>query len=137
MGSDGLTSATEHALLAANYVAHRLADGTAADGIRKLALDVRGQIPPDRPGVVITAGLPGERPSVVVAVNEAARVRGLTAGALIGTATAVLGGRGGGRDDIAQGGGGELGEHAGQAITAAFSAVRDDIGRIGPSGSVT
>ncbi len=119
------------------YVAHRLPDGTPADGIRKLALDVRGQIPPERPGVVVTAGLPGERPSVVVAVNEAARARGLTAGALIGIATAVLGGRGGGRDDIAQGGGGALGDRAGQALTEAFSAVRDDIGRIGASGSVT
>src|SRR3984957_14250033 len=74
------------------YVAHRVPDGTPADGIRKLALDIRGQIPANRPGVVITAGVPADRPAVVVAVNETARARGLTAGGLIGTATSALGG---------------------------------------------
>ncbi len=91
------------------YVAHQVPDGTPADGIRKLALDIRGQIPPDRPGVVVTAGVPSDRPAIVVTLNDAARARGLKAGELIGIATAALGGRGGGRDDIAQGGGAALG----------------------------
>ncbi|HEX9034940.1 MAG TPA: alanine--tRNA ligase [Streptosporangiaceae bacterium] len=107
------------------FVAHQVPDGTPADGIRKLALDIRGQIAPDRPGVVVTAGVPADRPAVVIALNDAARARGLAAGALIGTATAVLGGRGGGRDDIAQGGGAELGPNATRALTDAFGAVRD------------
>jgi len=119
------------------FVAHQVPDGTPADGIRKLALDIRGQIPAERAGVVVTAGVPADRPAVVVALNDAARARGLTAGALIGTATAVLGGRGGGRDDIAQGGGAALGAQAAQALTEAFSAVRGVIGGIGPSSSVT
>jgi alanyl-tRNA synthetase len=106
------------------YVAHRVPDGTPVDGIRKLALDVRGLIPADRPGAVIIAGVPADRPAVVVALNDAARGLGLKAGALIGTATAVLGGRGGGRDDIAQGGGAALGPEAGQALSDAFGAVR-------------
>ena len=87
------------------YVAHQVPAGTPVDGIRKLALDIRGQIPAGRPGVVVTAGVPAERPAIVVALNDAARGRGLKAGELIRTATAVLGGRGGGRDDVAQGGG--------------------------------
>ncbi len=62
------------------YVAHLMPGGTAVDGIRKLALDIRGQIPASRPGVVVTAGVPADRPSVVVAVNEAARSRGIGAG---------------------------------------------------------
>ena len=119
------------------YVAHQVPDGTPADGIRKLALDVRGQIPADRPGVVVIAGVPSDRPAVVIALNDAARARGLAAGSLIGTATAVLGGRGGGRDDIAQGGGAAMGAQTTQALLAAFSAVRDGIGGIGSSGSVT
>jgi len=121
-------------------VAHQAPDGTAADGIRKLALDIRGQIPADRAGVVVTASVPADRPAIVVALNDAARARGLAAGALIGTATAVLGGRGGGRDDIAQGGGPALGPQAAQALAEAFSAVRDSIrviGGNGPSSSVT
>jgi alanyl-tRNA synthetase len=118
------------------FVAHRVPDGTPADGIRKLALDIRGQIPASRPGVVITAGVPSDRPAVVVAVNEAARARGVTAGALIGTATAALGGRGGGRDDIAQGGGAVLGDQTGRAMTEAFGAVQDVIAAIGAPGSV-
>src|SRR5579859_1641363 len=121
------------------YVAHQAPDGTPADGIRKLALDIRGHMPADRPGVVVVAAVPADRPAVVVALNDAARARGLAAGALIGTATAVLGGRGGGRDDIAQGGGAALGAQAAQALAEAFSAVRDGIRLIagnGPSSSV-
>jgi alanyl-tRNA synthetase len=94
------------------YVAHRAPDGTAADGIRKLALDLRGRFPADRPVVVLVAGVPADRPTVVVAVNDAGRARGLTAGSLVLAAAGALGGRGGGKDDVAQGGGAALGgEH--------------------------
>jgi alanyl-tRNA synthetase len=106
------------------YVAHRVPEGTPADGIRSLALDIRGQLPADRPAVVVAAGIPADRPAVVVAVNDAARARGIAAGALIGTATGVLGGRGGGRDDIAQGGGAVLGDDAASVLADAFEAVR-------------
>ena len=41
----------------------------------------------------------------MIAVNDAARDRGLKAGDLVKLATAELGGRGGGKDDVAQGGG--------------------------------
>jgi alanyl-tRNA synthetase len=119
------------------YVTHQVADGSPVDGIRKLALDIRGQIPPGLAGVVVTAGVPADRPAIVVVLNDAARARGLRAGELIRTATAVLGGRGGGRDDIAQGGGAALGEQAAQALTEAFGAVRGVIGGMGPAGSVT
>jgi alanyl-tRNA synthetase len=119
------------------FVAHQVPDGAPVDAIRKLALDIRGQVPADRPAVVVIAGVPSDRPAIVVAVNDAARSRGLAAGPLIGTATAVLGGRGGGRDDIAQGGGASLGEQAGRALTEAFDAVRAVIGGIGPPVGVT
>jgi alanyl-tRNA synthetase len=119
------------------FVAHRVPEGTPADAIRKLALDVRGQVAADRPAVVVIAGVPSDRSAVVVALNDAARSRGLAAGELIGTATAVLGGRGGGRADIAQGGGAALGEQTGRAIAEAFDAVRAVIDGIGPSVSVT
>jgi len=119
------------------FVAHQVPDGTPADGIRKLALDVRGQLPSGRPGVVVIAGVPADRPAVVVAVTDAARARGLAAGSLVVTATGVLGGRGGGRDDVAQGGGAELGSQAARLLAESFSAVQAVIDGIGTSGSVT
>jgi alanyl-tRNA synthetase len=106
------------------FVAHQVPDGTTADGIRKLALDVRGRLPAERPAVVVIAGVPADRPAVVVAVNEAARALGLAAGALVRTAAGALGGGGGGRDDVAQGGGAPQGERSTQAIAEAFDAVR-------------
>ena len=105
-------------------VTHQVPDGTSADSIRKLALDVRGRLPETRPAVVVIAGVPTDRPSVVVAVNEAARGLGLAAGQLVRAAAGALGGGGGGRDDVAQGGGAPQGDRAGQAIAGAFDAVR-------------
>src|SRR6516225_6898605 len=46
----------------AAFVAHRVPDGTTADGIRKLTLDIRGRLPADRPAVVMVAGVPADRP---------------------------------------------------------------------------
>ena len=105
-------------------VTYQVPDGTTADSIRKLALDVRGRLPESRPAVVVIAGLPADRPSVVAAVNEAARGLGLAAGQLVRAAAGALGGGGGGRDDVAQGGGAPQGERADQVISEAFDAVR-------------
>jgi alanyl-tRNA synthetase len=86
------------------FVAHHAPDGTRADDLRKLALDVRGRIPADRPAVVAVAAA-AERPLVVVAVNERGRAWRLKAGELVRIAAQTLGGGGGGKDDVAQGGG--------------------------------
>jgi alanyl-tRNA synthetase len=122
-GADGLAAGAQDVGGVA-FVAHRVPDGTVADGIRKLALDVRGRLPAQRPGVVMVAGVPADRPTVVITVNDAARAQGLAAGALVRTAAGVLGGGGGGRDDIAQGGGAPLGGNTAQAVDDAFDAVR-------------
>ena len=107
------------------FVAHQVPDGTDADALRKLALDVRGRIPAQRPAVVMIAGVPADRPVVVIAVNEAGRAAGLAAGALVGSAARALGGGGGGKPDIAQGGGApSTGDAAAASISAAFEAVR-------------
>jgi len=107
------------------FVAHQVPDGTDADAVRRLALDVRGRIAAQRPGVVMITGVPADRPVVVIAVNEAGRSAGLAAGALVGGAARALGGGGGGKPDIAQGGGApSTGEAAAASISAAFEAVR-------------
>ncbi|WP_165984810.1 alanine--tRNA ligase [Streptomyces sp. YIM 98790] len=83
----------------------RVPDGTTADDLRRLVLDVRGRIPGDRPAVVALFTVVKDRPLTVIATNEAARERGLKAGELVRAAAKALGGGGGGKPDIAQGGG--------------------------------
>jgi alanyl-tRNA synthetase len=107
------------------YVAHRVPDGTGADDLRRLAVDVRGRLS-GRPAVVVLAGVPKDRPVVVVAVSDAARERGLRAGALVGLAAKALGGGGGGKDDLAQGGGSESAGPA--AVAEAFTVVERAVG---------
>jgi alanyl-tRNA synthetase len=107
------------------FVAHRAPDGTGTDDLRKLAMDVRGRIS-GRPSVVVVAGLPKDRPVVVVAVSDAARERGLKAGALVGLAAKALGGGGGGKDDLAQGGGSANAGTA--AVGEALSVVERAVG---------
>ena len=107
------------------FVAHQVPDGTDADAVRRLALDVRGRIAAARPAVVMITGVPADRPVVVIAVNDAGRSAGLAAGALVGGAARALGGGGGGKPDIAQGGGApSTGDAAAASISAAFEAVR-------------
>jgi alanyl-tRNA synthetase len=87
------------------WIGAQLPDDTRPDDLRTLALDVRGRIAGDRPAVVAMVAVTGGKPSLVVATNDAARARGIKAGALVKLAAGVLGGGGGGKDDVAQGGG--------------------------------
>jgi alanyl-tRNA synthetase len=105
------------------FVGYQVPDGTAPEGIRKLALDVRGRLA-GRPAVVMIAGVPSDRPVVVIAVSDQARERGAAAGDLVRTAARQLGGGGGGRDDVAQGGGAPQGDQAPAVVAEAFAAVR-------------
>jgi alanyl-tRNA synthetase len=103
--SAGRLAAAAAEVHGAAVAAHRAPDGTRPDDLRRLALDVRGRLPADRPGVVALTAVTDGRPAVVVAVNDKARSRGVKAGELVRAAAQALGGGGGGRDDVAQGGG--------------------------------
>ncbi|MEU7039664.1 alanine--tRNA ligase [Streptomyces varsoviensis] len=96
----------------------RVPDGTSADDLRKLVLDVRGRIQGGRPAVVALFTVANGRPLTVIATNDAARDRGLKAGDLVRTAAKTLGGGGGGKPDVAQGGG----QHP-EAVDEAIAAV--------------
>jgi alanyl-tRNA synthetase len=113
-------------------VAHRVPDGTDADSIRKLALDIRSRIPSQQPAVVALVGVPADKPVVIIAVNEAGRGAGLSAGTLVSGAAKALGGGGGGKPDIAQGGGAP--NTGSDAVNAAFGAVRSALRDSGRSG---
>ena len=88
-----------------SYVGHRAPDGAGAGDVRKLVLDVRGRLGNERPAVVAVIGSANGKPSCVVAVNDRARELGFSANELVKVAAGILGGSGGGKDDIAQGGG--------------------------------
>ncbi|WP_030484191.1 alanine--tRNA ligase [Nocardioides aequoreus] len=82
-----------------------VASGAAGNDVRTLALDVRGRLPGDRPGVAAVIGEAKGRPSLVVAVNEAGQAAGVSASDLVRAGSEQLGGKGGGKADVAQGGG--------------------------------
>ncbi len=100
-------------------VTGRVPDGTGADDLRKLVLDVRQRVGAGRPAVVALFTVAGDRPLTVIATNEAARERGVKAGELVRAAAKTLGGGGGGKDDVAQGGGSNP-----KAVGEAVEAVR-------------
>jgi alanyl-tRNA synthetase len=85
-------------------VAHR-ADGAGGGDVRTLALDVRARLAAGQPGVVVILGSVDGKVSVVAAVNDEARARGVSANALVRAIGPLVGGKGGGKDDVAQGGG--------------------------------
>ena len=85
-------------------VAQAAPAGVAGNDLRALAADVRTRLG-SRPGVVALFATDGGKVAFVVATTAAARERGLAAGKLVGGFAAAVGGRGGGKPDLAQGGG--------------------------------
>ncbi len=85
-------------------VAHRV-DGAGGGDVRTLALDVRGRLPVGLPGAVVVFGTAEGKVSVVAAVNDEAQARGVSANGLVRAVGPLVGGKGGGKDDVAQGGG--------------------------------
>ena len=118
----GSIVAKSHDMWGLGYIAHR-ADGVAGNDLRSLALEVRNRVK-DTPSVVVVVGGAVDKPSVVIVTTQGARDRGLNAGDLVRVASETLGGRGGGKDDIAQGGGTD-----GARAEDALKAVEYAIGR--------
>ncbi|MDQ3476748.1 MAG: alanine--tRNA ligase [Actinomycetota bacterium] len=79
--------------------------GLAAGDLRALAQDVRARLAADRPAAVLLASVSEGKVALISATNARARERGVSAADLLGAAAAAVGGRGGGREDMAQGGG--------------------------------
>jgi alanyl-tRNA synthetase len=84
------------------YVATEAPEGASANEVRNLAQEIRGRVPGDRPAVVAVTARANGKASLIVAVNGAAKARGLSAADLV---KGALSGRGGGNADLAQGGG--------------------------------
>ena len=106
-----------------NVVAHR-ADGAGGGDVRTLATDVRGRLPQGEPGVVVVVGVADGKVAVVAAANDLAQERGVSAGDLVRAVAPLLGGKGGGKADVAQGGGTDA-----SRVDEALSLVRTEVGR--------
>jgi len=104
LGSAGSLADTAEDVNGITFVAQKLGEGVDANGLRALAADIRGRFG-SRPGVVALFAPAGEKVSFVVATTAAARDKGFQAGKLVPSFAAAIGGRGGGKPDLAQGGG--------------------------------
>ncbi len=85
-------------------VALAVPDGIGGNDLRSLASEVRNRLGA-RPGVVALFSADGPKLSFVVATTASARDAGLAAGKLVPAFGPAIGGRGGGKPDLAQGGG--------------------------------
>jgi alanyl-tRNA synthetase len=107
-------------------VAQRMETGMSAADLRSLAADIRGRLGPEPGVVVLIAEVPGDGDGsavpFVVAANKAAQDGGVRAGDLVGAVAAAVGGRGGGKADLAQGSGTNP-----AGIDAALAAVRAEL----------
>jgi alanyl-tRNA synthetase len=81
-----------------------VSEGVGGNDLRALAADVRARLGA-RPGVVALFSTAGDKVAFVVATTAAARDRGIAAGKLVPAFAPAIGGRGGGKPDLAQGGG--------------------------------
>jgi alanyl-tRNA synthetase len=96
--------------------------GLSGGDLRSLALDVRGRLG-EAPAAVVLASAADGKVALIAAVNPAAQQRGLSANDLLRAAAPAVGGRGGGKPDVAQGGGTDP-----SGIPAALVAVEQAIG---------
>ena len=113
-------AASAKSIAGASVVATNLGALDSIEDARGIALQLRERLGVN--GVAAAFAEVNGKPALVVAVGSAAQATGIKAGALVKTASAILGGGGGGKDDIAQGGGQDVGK-IDQAIQALVAAI--------------
>lgn len=99
-------------------------EGVGGKQLREIAQHAKSKAGKDVPGVYVGTAVAEGTVSVIVACTPAAVAAGVRAGEIMGTVTARMGGRGGGKDDMAQGGGGDPTQ-----IEAAFADVASTLGQ--------
>ncbi len=102
-------------------------DGADAGDVRTMALNLRSRLSQEQPGAAVLIGVKDGKVAVVAATNDRARERGVKANDLLAVVMPFVGGRGGGKDDVAQGGGSDAGR-VDEALAAASAAVASATG---------
>ena len=87
------------------YFGFQAPAGVAPDHLRELVLQVRAKAGNSRQVVVVGASADGDKVSLVAAVNETGQQAGISAKDSLSAALPAVSGRGGGKNDVAQGGG--------------------------------
>src|SRR4029077_20099536 len=105
-------------------------DGADAGDGRTMALNLRSRLSQDQPGAAVLVGVKDGKVAVVVATNDRARDRGVKANDVLAEVMPLVGGRGGGKDDVAQGGGSDT-SRVDEALAAAGAAVAQASGSCG------
>ncbi len=103
-------------------VAVNAPSGVSGNDLRTLAMDVRGRLDQGRPGVVVLLSDVDGKAAFVASVNAAGQQAGLSAGALVNEFAPILGARGGGKAELAQGAGGDPARSA-DALRAVLRSV--------------
>ncbi|MFW0790465.1 alanine--tRNA ligase [Gordonia sp. CPCC 205333] len=113
-------------------VSGRVADGLDGNGLRGLATELRAKVG-DRPAVVALFSVIGDggatgsvKVPFAVATTDAARKTGLKAGDVVKEIAPLVGGRGGGKPDLAQGSGNDA-----SGIDDALARVAQLAGQVG------
>lgn len=111
-----------------DLVGGRVADGLGANELRELAGDLRNRARSEKAVVVLFSVTPGvdDEPAkvpFVVATTAGARDAGIGAGAIVKEAAGLVGGRGGGKPDLAQGAGSDP-----AGIDAAMARIAELVG---------
>ncbi|MGH2723127.1 MAG: alanine--tRNA ligase [Actinomycetota bacterium] len=94
--------------------------GEDTGGLRELALQLRGRLEPAGPGAVVLGSADGDRASLVASCTKDLLDRGVTAPLLLERAAQAVGGRAGGKPNLAFGGGGKAG-----ALAKALEGIPD------------
>jgi alanyl-tRNA synthetase len=103
----GELAATATEVAGVQLVAAAAPAGVPGNDLRTLAGDVRARLDQARPAVVVLISDVAGAAHFVVGVNQAGQAAGLSAGELVKQFAPVLGARGGGKADLAQGAGGD------------------------------
>jgi alanyl-tRNA synthetase len=120
LSSAGSLAAAAERVGQVHFVGAAAPAGVSGNDLRALALDVRGRLPQGEPAVVLLASPnPDGGVAFVAAVNQTGQAAGIDAGELVRTFAPVIGARGGGKADLAQGAGGDAAK-----LADAFNAVR-------------
>src|SRR4051794_40806697 len=102
-------------------------DGADGGDVRTMALNLRSRLSQEQPGAAVLIGVKDGKVAVVAATNDRARDRGVKANDVLNAVMPFVGGRGGGKDDVAQGGGSDAGR-IDEALAAATAAVASATG---------